>query len=181
MTTGFAAWKLVINVSAWSFLWSWVCKDYVFMLETKGNRHACRGLSRVCCALRDFTSGVLNLHVLPADSFRYGRRRGLDENANACWPFRRKYSRTHRGERDGTIGGMLILYEQSFSLACNARMCVERNNTIFDGIKADVSTDHRLCAEAKGMLLPWIMLAVSCVIAWGGGLPFWIISRLDFA
>jgi len=62
--------------------------------------------------------------------------------------------------------------------AGNARMCVDRNNTIFDGFKADVSiTELCLCAEAREMLLPYIMLALFCVIE-GGGMPFMITWRL---
>lgn len=58
------------------------------------------------------------------------------------------------------------------SHAGKARMCVDRNNTIFDGFKADASiTDLCLCAEATKMLLPWIMQVVFCLIE-GGGSPF---------
>lgn len=107
MTTGFAALKLLINFSACSFLWSWVGIKIASWWKPK-RPGASWAVARVY-ALRDFFTGdVLNLHFLAADSFRYGRRRGLNENANACWPSRRKYSRTLGGHRDGTNGGMSI-------------------------------------------------------------------------
>lgn len=105
MTTGSAASKLLINFSACSFLWSWARVKIAsqWKPERPGTSWA---VARVN-ALRDFFTGdVLNLHFLAADSFRYGRQRGLNENANACWPSRRKYSRTHGGHSDGTNGGM---------------------------------------------------------------------------
>ena len=82
------------------------CKDCL-LVETKETRRIV-GRRASVCATRFFTGDVLNLHFLAADSFRYGRRRGLNENANACWPSRRKYSRTLGGHRDGTNGGMSI-------------------------------------------------------------------------
>lgn len=181
MTTGFAASKLLINFSACSFLWSRACMKITswWKPEIPGTSWA---IARVY-ALRDFFTGnVLNLHFLAADSFRYGRRRGFDENANACWPSRRKYSRTDGGDRDGTIGGMSRIFIVDFlddQSAGNGRMCVDRNNTIFDDFKADVSiTELCLCAEAREMLLPW-MQAVFCVIE-GDGLLCRITWRLYF-
>lgn len=113
MTTGFAASKLLINFSACSFLWSRACMKITswWKPEIPGTSWA---IARVY-ALRDFFTGnVLNLHFLAADSFRYGRRRGFDENANACWPSWRKYSRTDGGDRDGTIGGMSRIFIVDF-------------------------------------------------------------------
>lgn len=185
MTTGSAASKLLINFSACSFLWSWARVKIAsqWKPEIPGTSWA---VARVN-ALRDFFTGdVLNLHFLAADSFRYGRQRGLNENANACWPSRRKYSRTHGGHRDGTNGGMSRTFIVDFwmtslvSHAGNARMCVDRNNTIFDGFKADVSiTDLCLCAEAREMLFPWIIQAVLRVFE-GGGSSFITTWRLYF-
>lgn len=113
MTTGSAASKLLINFSACSFLWSWACVKIASRWNTE-RPSTSWAVARVN-ALRDFFTGdVLNLHFLAADSFRYGRRRGLNENANACWPSRRKHSRTHGGHRDGTNGGMT----RTFTVDC---------------------------------------------------------------
>lgn len=90
-----------------------VYKDYL-SVETRGTRHIVGRRASVRLT-RLFTGDVLNLHLfLAADSFRYGRRRGSIENANARWPSRRKYSRTHGGHRYGTNGGMSRTFTVDF-------------------------------------------------------------------
>lgn len=152
MTTGSAASKLVIDVGAWSLLWSSASRDYTSRWTAENSsRHVVDIRARV--AVRVFNRRHIKFAFLAADSFRYMEGDGdLMKMLMHADPPEENIQGTM--EETGMVQSgvwwvqlLLILYDHSFSHADNTRMCVERKqyDLYFHGINQ--ITDISLRAE----------------------------------